>query len=400
MESLLLVVVGVLALGLPHSSSKDRRRFWHPWIDNGLAPFLLGAVLIPVIFSTLDADVIANVDESLRAILIIALTAAGLLSGTQLRVAYLNRAGPNFLIKHTLQALGQGVLVFVPVLLLLFFFTDLAIIEVIGSSLILSAFAMASSQRPMKSAIFARHRSVILNHVVPAGWWNLLALIFGAIGVALCIVPAYVAETNIGVTWLIWLGIPILLGVSLGRLASKAHNRDEAYVFLLAIIAICGGVTIAKGGSPLLGGLLLGAAFVNISLGRSAMVERVIEDLEQPLVLASGLFAGLCLHIQPQEWDWTWFGIAALVILLRMLYRRYLSPTGSQVSTKGERILASPGATGVLFLGCLVLIPNSVGVIQLLQPFILTLFALTLVDEWWGSVALARYQRPASLRSS
>ena len=400
MESLLLVLVGVLALGVPHSTSRDRRRFWHPWIDNGLAPFLLGAVLIPVLFSSLDSHVIANVDESLRAILIIALTAAGLLSGTQLRVAYLHRAGPHFLITQSICALGQGLIVFIPVMVLLFTLTDLAIIEVIGSSLILAAFAMASSQRPMKTAIFARHRAVILNHVAPAGWWNLLALILGALGVALCIVPAYVVDTAIGTTWLIWLGIPVLLGVSLGRLASKAHNRDEAYVFLLAIIAICGGVTIARGGSPLMGGLLLGAVFVNISLGRTAMVERAIEDLEQPLVLASGLFAGLCLHLQPQEWDWTWFGIAALVILLRMIYRRYVSPTGNQVSTPGERILASPGATGVLFLGCLVLIPNNVGVIQLLQPFILTLFALTLIDEWWGSVALARFQRPASLRSS
>ena len=396
MESLLLVVVGILALGVPHSSSKDRRRFWHPWIENGLAPFLLGAVLLPIIFSSIDETAIPGIDESLRALLIISLTAAGMLAGTQLRLAYLHRAGPSFLIRQTCLAMGQGLLVFIPVVTLLLVLTDLAIIEAVGTSLIMSAFSMASSQRPMKTAIFARHRAVILNHVVPAGWWNLLAILFGAVGVALCIVPAHVHEAAVGMTWLIWLGIPVLLGISLGRLASKAHNRDEAYVFLLAIIAICGGVTIAEGGSPLLGGLLLGAAFVNISLGRSAMVERAIEDLEQPLVLSSGLFAGLCLHIQSQQWDWTWCGIAVLVILLRISYRRYWSPTGGHVSTISERMLASPGATGVLFLGSLVLIPNNVGAIQLLQPFILALFALTVIDEWWGSVSLSRYQRPAS----
>ena len=331
------------------------------------------------------------------ALLIVSLTAAGLLAGTQLRAAYIHRAGAEFLGKQSFAAGLQGLLVFVPVFAILFFCTDLIMIEIVGASCLLSAFAMASSQRPMKSAIFSRHRTVITGHVVSTGWWNLLAIVLGATGVALCIVPAHVDSAHsIDHTWMLWLGVPILLGVSLGRLAVKAHNRDEAYVFLIAIIVICGGITVAKGGSPLLGGLLLGAAFVNVSLGRSALVERALEDLEQPVVVATGLFAGLCLHIQMLEWNWVWFGIAALVIVLRVCYRAYKSPSSLQVSMRSERMLASPGATGVLFVGSLVLIPNSGGAVHLVQPFILALFALTVADEWWGSHALARLQRPAS----
>lgn len=402
MEVLLLLLVGGLALGLPHSSNKDRRRFWHPWIDNGLAPFILGVLILPLLFQGIDEQAMVNIEKTMRALLIVSLSAAGLLVGMQLRVAYFKSAGWDFLSRETVSAVGQGLLVFIPIVLILLIRTNFLPIEITGTGLILAAFAMACSQRPMKTAIFARHRAVIVGHIVPTGWWNVLALIFGATGYALCAVTEERFLAEAADTWLIWLGVPLVLGISLSRLAVKAHSRDEAYVFLLAIIAICGGVTVARGGSPLLGGILLGVAFVNISLGRSALVERAMEDLEHPVVVATGLFAGLSFYFTSQahplelEWSWLWAGMAALVILLRILYRRYRSPSSPQVSKRSERMLASPGATGVLFVGSLVLLPANAQMIQLVHPFILALFVLTVIDEWWGSHSLSQLQKPAS----
>ncbi|NRA36762.1 MAG: hypothetical protein HRU15_01365 [Planctomycetes bacterium] len=380
---------------MPHSSSKDRRRFWHPWIDNGLLPFLCGAVALPYVVNVFDTSAIVNVHKTMQSLLIISLTAAGLLVGTQLRLAYLHRAGWDFLRKQSIAAAIQALTVALPVGCLLFFLTDVSIATVIGSTCILAAFSMASSQRPMKTAIFSRHRSIINGHIVSCGWWNLLAIICGALGIALCF-STVVDNTVFNSTnyyWIMWFALPSMLGIVLGRLAVIAHNRDEAYVFMLAVVGICGGTTIALQGSPLLAGLLTGAAFVNVSLGRSALVERALEDLEHPVAVATGLFAGLCLPMH--NWDWTWSLLAFLVIPLRMVVRLKISPTSVQVSTLNERVLASPGAVGVLLLGSLVLLPDSEAQ-GLIRPFVAALFVLTLVDEWWGSRALQRLQEPAS----
>lgn len=396
MEAILLVMVGLLALGVPHSSNKDRRRFWHPWMDNGLLPFLCGAVALPFVVNIVDESAIDNVKKNMQSLLIIALTAAGLLVGTQLRLAYLHRAGGEFLRKQSIAAGIQAFAVAIPVAIILSLFTEASIETIIGSTAVLAALSMASSQRPMKTAIFSRHRSIINGHIVSCGWWNLLAIVCGAVGVAVCF-STVIDNTIFHSTayyWLMWLSLPLVLGIALGRLAVVAHNRDEAYVCMLAVVGICGGTTIALQGSPLLAGLLVGAAFVNVSLGRSALVERALEDLEHPVAVATGLFTGLCLPLY--AWDWTWSLLAFLVIPMRMLVRSKVSPSSIQVSTLNERVLASPGAVGILLLGSLVLLPESdeLGAQALIRPFIVALFVLTLADEWWGSRALQRLQEP------
>jgi len=49
---ILLLIGGVLAIGLPHVTRRSRRRFWHPWVNSGLAPLVLGLLVGPL----LDAD--------------------------------------------------------------------------------------------------------------------------------------------------------------------------------------------------------------------------------------------------------------------------------------------------------------------------------------------------------
>ena len=74
-----------------------------------------------------------------------------------------------------------------------------------------------------------------------------------------------------------------------------AASRDEAYVLLLCVLATLAGLALTFEAAPLLLGLLTGAVFINVTTVRSVTFETVLEGLEQPLVIFTGLLTGLLL---------------------------------------------------------------------------------------------------------
>jgi len=381
---LLLLVAGLLAIGLPKVTRRDRRRSWHPWLNSGLLPLLFGMALAPAL-----GDVVA---EALRPLLALATAAAGVLAGSQLRIAYLQRAGRGFLQRQSASAL----LVFVLTALIawsLLIVLGLPLAQSLSWSGLTGAICVATSQRSLPVLDFeVRHRDVVLGHVAPAGWWNIIALALGG-GVLSLVHGGPVAVLAGSVSWvqaLLELGLPLLLGIALGWLASRARNRDEGYLFLLAVLGTAGGMGLALGSAPLFTGLLLGATFANVVLGRAGLMEGPLEELEQPVVVATGLLAGLCLGDWPRLWtasltpQWSAWLLAALFFAGRWILRGRFSPTSPLLAARGERRYASAGATGVLLLGCLVSIG---GEPMLLVP------ALALAEAALTGLAWSRERR-------
>ena len=144
--------------------------------------------------------------------------------------------------------------------------------------------------------------------------------------------------------------VPVLAGVGLGYLAVLARNRDEAYMFLLATIACGAGWALFAGSGSLFVGIVIGACFINTSLGRAAVVERVVEQLEQPVAIAVGLFAGLAtVAVTPPLSLWL---LVATLLLARWWSRGRASPTTAVLAGRRERQLVASGAAGVLAVGC------------------------------------------------
>lgn len=359
----LLLIGGVLAIGLPHVTRRSERRFWHPWMNAGLLPLVVGLAVGPFLDEELRA--------SLEPVLALATAAAGVLAGSQLRMAYLRRAGALFLRRHSLPVLLLFHLAAIPTMLLLHFaagndwWTSVAWAGAVGGLVV------ASSERPPMSATAfdVRHRDVVLGHVAPAGWWNLLALILagGALSLTLgrqgglrIAIPHHfhpgddylIAELPAWSEPLFALLLPAGLGLVLGWLAKRARNRDEATLFLLAVLGVAGGAGLLLGSAPIFVGLIIGAVFANLAQERAAAIERALEGLEQPVVVATGLLAGLSLRASMAPLAvWVLVGV---VLAARWIARGWVSPTSAVLSPRGERRLAPPGATGVLILGALV----------------------------------------------
>ena len=330
----LLLVGGGLALGLPHVTARDRRRFWHPWVNAGLLPLLAGLAIGPTGAGWLSPGAAV----ALHPLLAVALAAAGVILGTQLRPAYLRAAGSEFLRRQTGVALGHF---FVVALLLGGLWWAVA---PVGSGIVAwagwaGALALVTSQRPPGNADLAR-RDLVFGHLVSVGWWNLLGLVLGTFALS---------TTSAGWSILLLPPLAVGLGLLLGRSAAAAPSRADAFLFLPAVLSLAAGLALALGTQPLLTGLLAGAVFVSSGAGRAVQVERALDDLEQPVAVAVGLLAGLTL-IGAEPLGWTW-GIL-LVAPVRWLLRRRSGPTLPSVAGARERRLAPTGAAGVLLVGC------------------------------------------------
>jgi hypothetical protein len=114
---------------------------------------------------------------------------------------------------------------------------------------------------------------------------------------------------------------------------------------------VAGGPGLVLGSPPLFVGLIIGAVFANLAQERAAMVERALEGLEQPTVIATGLLAGLVLQAPPTMTE-AWL-LALVVVVARIVLRGHLSPTSATLSSRAERRMAPAGATGVLLIGAL-----------------------------------------------
>ena len=359
----LLLLGGVLAMGLPHVTRRSERRIWHPWVNTGLLPLVLGLAVGPLLGGRLQ--------ELLDPILALATAAAGVIAGTQLRMAYLRRAGGLFLRRYSVPVLVLFHLMAIPTLVLLHLVGDFDLWTAIAWGGVVGALVVATSERaPLSIGGFEiQHRDVVLGHVAPAGWWNLLALILAGGALSLTLGPRGALQMAIpdslapghgylvvGVpawsTPLIALLLPAALGLVLGWLAKRARNRDEATLFLLAVLGVAGGAGLLLGSAPLFVGLIIGAVFVNLAQERGAPIERALEGLEQPAVVATGLLAGLVMGSPPAS-PVGWL-LALVVVVMRWLLRGWLSPTSATLCARAERRVTPAGATGVLVVGSLV----------------------------------------------
>lgn len=339
----LLLVGGGLALGLPHATARSRDRLWHPWVNTGLLPLLVGIAIGPSLGALLSVDTA----HRLQPFLALALTAAGVLIGTQLRPAFLVAAGGTFLRRHGLVAVAAFVAVTAAILpFILPGMGGWASVAVGG---LLAACVVATAQRPPRSAAAREPHGIVVGHVVPAGLWNLVALTGGALALGVGDRPQQ--------SW--WgfalaLLLPAGLGVLLGRSAAVARSPAEAFLFLPAVLALAGGLALALGAVPLLTGLAVGAALATFGSGRAALVERAVDELEQPICVATGLLAGLCLEpaaMHPAVW------LALLVVPVRWLLRTRWSPTAPGLARPLDRRLAPAGAAGVLLIAAASLAP-------------------------------------------
>ncbi len=353
----LLLVGGGLALGLPHVTARSRRRFWHPWINTGLLPLLLGIMIGPAGPLGIHGDggwLSRATADALKPFLAVALAAAGVVLGTQVRPAYLAAAGREFLWRESRRALTTFVVVGMPAAAVAWWllprvgplagtWAAVAIGGVAGAA------AVVTSQRLPSAATHHPAQRLILGHVVPAGWWNLLACLLGALALGIGDHPGQ------GLNGLLLaLVLPAILGLLLGRTATTAPSSTEALLLLPAVVALAGGLALALGGAPLLTGMVVGAMLVNAGGGRVVLVERAMDELEQPIAMAAGLLAGLCLEstaIPMVAW------LMVLVIPLRWLLRGSRlgvriagSPTRPDVASLRARLLAPAGASGVLLI--------------------------------------------------
>lgn len=340
-QVLLLLVVGALALAVPgRRASVLPSAAWQVWLYSGLLAVLagwLGAMLLPL-----------AVREPLRPLLALVVSAAGFLAGTQLRLAYVMRAGSSFVLPQTSAALGVGLAVAVLWLVVCAFAPAESGQPMMIWGSTVAGLAMATSQNaPATASAFAvRHRDVVFGHVARAGWWNLTAFAVAGGGMWWALGGA-----TSGDGWLAWLA-PLLAGLLFGRLARRVSSRDEAYVLLLGVLATLAGLSLTFEAAPLLLGLLSGAVFINVTTVRSVTFETVLEGLEQPLVIFTGLLAGLLLPTNGVER----IAIPLVVGLTvgRLAMRWWWHPTLTALGSRRERQLVGPGAAGVVILGAAV----------------------------------------------
>lgn len=372
LDVLVLVLVGGLfALGMPRITVRGRRRFWHPWANSGLLPLLLGLAIGPTQLGWITTETC----EAMRPLLSLALAAAGVLVGTQLRFAYLRGAGIGFLTRQTSAALVQFMLVFLP--LAGAALTQLPWPMALGAAGLVGACAVATTQRPpWSSEERTSPRVLVTGHVVPCGWWNVIALVGGSVALSFGFQQDALPDAMISPQGLL-LGTPVVLGLVCGWLTLRAPNRDDLYLFLLAVLALSGGLALAVHAVPLFFGILVGVVLVNVAARRSTHLEGVLEELEQPLAMGTGLLAGLCLtHLVVEPWIWL---MMPVLVLGRWGVRGRLSPTVSDLGLPVERRFAPPGSAGVLLIGAAVLAPDPAP--MLVVPLVAALVAVTLFSD-------------------
>ena len=267
-------------------SNRRTRRIYQPWLESGLLPVAIGGI-VHVVWTPLLEGFKDPIWDDLRSVLALALTAAGMLVGMQFRAAYLRSAGGEFLRRQSVRIAGQFLWAFVLSFVALWPTQLPLFVDVVAAGLV-GALAVVTSQRvPLTASRHGRFREIIRGHVTPCGWWNVIGLTIT--GIVLFSATA-VSERSDWITTGLQIVLPVIMGLMMGRLAIDARGRNEAYLFLLAMLALGGGITLIVGGSPLLCGLLIGAAFNNISLSRSAPLERALEGLEQPMLIVTGFF--------------------------------------------------------------------------------------------------------------
>lgn len=345
---ILLLVGGGLALGLPHLTARTRRRFWHPWINTGLLPLLVGIFLGPA-SPYGDGWLSRTTAHALQPFLAVALAAAGVLLGTQLRPAYLNAAGWPFIRRESSRALATFFAVALPAAIVAWWLLarggEFGVWAAVAVGGLAGAATVATTQRFPRAAENHPQQQLVFGHVVPAGWWNLVACVLGALALGVGDHPGQ------GLTGLLLaLVVPAALGLLLGRTATSAPSRAEALLLLPAVLALAGGLALALGGAPLLTGMVIGCLLANAGGGRAVLVERAMDELEQPVAIAAGLLAGLCLvPLSPPPAAW----LVLLILPARWALRgmRFAgSPTHDDLGSLRDRRLASAGATGVLLV--------------------------------------------------
>jgi hypothetical protein len=387
LDALVLVLLGgIFALGLPSIAVRGRRRFWHPWVNSGLLPLFIGLAIGPTQLGWISEQA----STALRPLLGLALAAAGVLVGTQLRFAYVVRAGMPFVLKQSSAAMLQWTLAAVPTFILSWTVFNLPL--AIGCAAFCGACAVATVQRPpLSSDERTPIREVIARHVMPAGWWNILSLVGGSLTLSLWFSPL---SNDAEVSPQLLFGTPVILGLVIGWLALRATKLDDLYLFLLAVLALSGGLALALRAVPLFFGILVGVVLVNVAARKSTALEAVLEELEQPLALGVGLLAGLCLMPQiPMTWMWL---LPLFLVLSRWSLRGTISPTGNELGLVGERRCAPAGSTGVLLIACAVLAPEPAP--ALTQPLIIGLALLTVVGtsvEQWSLRRVAQAEMNA-----
>jgi hypothetical protein len=378
----LLMLGGLLALGMPRISVRGRRRFWHPWANNGLLLLLVGLAIGPTQLGWISVPA----SEALRPMLGLLLTAAGVLVGTQLRFSYLRRAGAGFLVRHTAAGSVQFAAAAIPTALMAV--STMPVPLALGCAALVGACAVATAQRPpLSTEEHTSPKEIVARHVMSAGWWNILALVGGSLALSVAFQPP--ASDALWSPQFLLLGTPVVLGVVCGWLALRATNRDDLYLFLLAMLALSGGLALAVRAVPLFFGILVGVVLVNVAARKSSALEAVLEALEQPLAMGIGLLAGLCLGEQ-QVAAWMWL-LLPVVILARWGVRHRLSPTHVELGLPNERRFAPAGSSGVLLVACAVLAPDPAP--ALVAPLVTALGLLTLVSDVVERRPLAVRQR-------
>jgi hypothetical protein len=367
----LLLIGGFFALGMPRITVRGRRRFWHPWANSGLLLLLVGLAIGPTQLSWISTET----GSALRPLLGLLLAAAGVLVGMQLRFAYLRRAGGGFLVRQTSSALMQFLTIAFPLAIAGTVLLPLG--QALGCAAFIGACALATAQRPpLSTEERTSPKRLVSGHVMAAGWWNLLALSGGSLALSLAFQPPPGSETIPTQTLLI--STPVVLGLVCGWLTLRAVNRDDLFLFLLAVLALSGGLALAVRAVPLFFGILVGVVLVNVAARKSNALEEALEELEQPLAMGIGLLAGLCLRIDGEPVVWWWL-LPVVLVLMRWAVRGNLSPTAMDLGTPRERRFAPAGSTGVLLVGCAVLAPYPGP--ALVGPLVAALAVATLVSD-------------------
>lgn len=367
----LLLVGGFFALGMPRITVRGRRRFWHSWANSGLLLLLLGFAMGPTQLGWISAET----GSALRPLLGLLLAAAGVLVGMQMRLAYLRRAGASFLMRQSGSALMQFLTVAFPLAVAVTVLMPTA--EGLGCAAFIGACAMATAQRPpLSSEEHTSPKRLVSGHVMAAGWWNLLALAGGSLALSLAFQPPPGSEALPPQTLLI--GTPMVLGLLCGWLTRRAENRSDLYLFMLAVLALSGGLALAVRAVPLFFGILVGMVLVNVATRKSTALEEALEELEQPLAMGIGLLAGLCARLDGETMLWLWL-VPPLLMLTRWGVRGHLSPTADDLGSLMERRFASAGATGVLLVACAVLAPHPGS--TLVGPLVVALAVINLVGD-------------------
>ncbi len=367
----LLLLGGLLALGLPRITVRGRRRFWHGWVNSGLLPLLVGLAIGPTQLGWMSVEAC----QALRPLLGLALAAAGVLVGMQFRLAYLRSAGAVYLFKQSFGAVGQFLIAFIPLFGLALMILDWP--TALSGAALVGMCAIASAQRPpLSTEERVPLREIVEGHVMPCGWWNALTLVGGSVVLSIGFTAVVETEQTIP-HYVQLLATPLVLGLFCGWLTQRASNKDDLYLFLLAVLSLSGGLALAVDAVPLFFGLLVGVVLVNVANRKSKPLEGELEELEQPLAVGIGLLSGLCLTaVQITIWVWL---LVPVLLLSRWLIRHRLSPSASTIGLPRDRRFAAPGAAGVVLVGCAVAAHDPVP--MMILPLIAALAILTLVSD-------------------